>query len=61
MKKNQLLAVFLLVFISVSAQFTQKPLPYSFDALEPFIDAQTMEIHYSKHHAGYVKISTQLL
>lgn len=31
-----------------------KPLPYSFDALEPFIDAQTMEIHYSKHHNAYV-------
>lgn len=29
-------------------------LPYSYDALEPFIDARTMEIHYSKHHAGYV-------
>lgn len=29
-------------------------LPYSYDALEPYIDAQTMEIHYTKHHAGYV-------
>lgn len=29
-------------------------LPYNFAALEPHIDAQTMEIHYSKHHAGYV-------
>lgn len=29
-------------------------LGYSYDALEPFIDAQTMEIHYSKHHQGYV-------
>ena len=29
-------------------------LPYAYDALEPFIDAQTMEIHYSKHHAAYV-------
>ncbi len=28
-------------------------LPYSFDALEPYIDAQTMELHYSKHHKGY--------
>ena len=34
--------------------FTQAPLPYGYDALEPYIDAQTMEIHYSKHHAGYV-------
>ncbi|MFP4186640.1 MAG: superoxide dismutase [Acholeplasmataceae bacterium] len=29
-------------------------LPYAFDALEPFIDAKTMEIHYTKHHQGYV-------
>ena len=28
-------------------------LPYGFDALEPHIDARTMEIHHSKHHAGY--------
>ena len=29
-------------------------LPYSFDALEPYIDAKTMEIHHDKHHAAYV-------
>jgi superoxide dismutase, Fe-Mn family len=29
-------------------------LPYSFDALEPHIDAKTMEIHYDKHHQAYV-------
>lgn len=29
-------------------------LPYSFDALEPWIDARTMEIHHDKHHAAYV-------
>ena len=29
-------------------------LPYGFDALEPHIDARTMEIHHDKHHAGYV-------
>lgn len=29
-------------------------LPYAFDALEPHIDAMTMEIHHGKHHAGYV-------
>ena len=28
-------------------------LPYSFDALEPYIDARTMEIHYTKHHRAY--------
>lgn len=30
------------------------PLPYAYDALEPHIDAQTMEIHYSKHHQTYI-------
>jgi Fe-Mn family superoxide dismutase len=33
---------------------TLPKLPYAFDALEPHIDARTMEIHYSKHHQGYV-------
>lgn len=28
-------------------------LPYDFDALEPYIDAKTMELHYTKHHKGY--------
>ncbi len=35
--------------------FTQKPLPYKYDGLENVIDAQTMEIHYSKHAAAYTK------
>ncbi|MCK9403851.1 MAG: superoxide dismutase [Chitinophagaceae bacterium] len=35
--------------------FTQQPLPYDYKALEPFIDAVTMEIHYSKHAAAYAK------
>ena len=30
------------------------PLPYAFDALEPHIDARTMEIHHDKHHAAYI-------
>ena len=34
--------------------FTVPPLPYSFDALEPHIDAKTMEIHHDKHHGAYV-------
>lgn len=33
--------------------FKQYELPYSYDALEPYIDAETMEIHYTKHHAAY--------
>lgn len=31
------------------------PLPYEYDALEPYIDAQTMRLHHDIHHAGYVK------
>ena len=34
--------------------FTLPPLPYSFDALEPYIDAKTMQIHHDKHHGAYV-------
>jgi Fe-Mn family superoxide dismutase len=33
---------------------TLPPLPYAFDALEPHIDARTMEIHHGKHHQAYV-------
>ncbi|GIK55459.1 MAG: superoxide dismutase [Chloroflexi bacterium] len=33
--------------------FQLPPLPYAFDALEPHIDARTMEIHHGKHHAAY--------
>ena len=33
--------------------FQLPALPYAFDALEPHIDARTMEIHHGKHHAGY--------
>jgi Fe-Mn family superoxide dismutase len=34
--------------------FTLAPLPYAYDALEPYIDAQTMTIHHDKHHQAYV-------
>jgi len=37
-----------------AAPFELPPLPYAVDALEPHIDARTMEIHHDKHHAGYV-------
>lgn len=36
------------------AEFSQAPLPYATDALEPSIDQQTMEIHYGRHHKAYV-------
>lgn len=35
--------------------FELPDLPYAYDALEPHLDARTMEIHHSKHHAGYTK------
>jgi Fe-Mn family superoxide dismutase len=39
---------------STDMPFTLPALPYAYDALEPHIDAQTMEIHYSKHHQTYI-------
>ena len=36
------------------SKFELAPLPYAFNALEPYIDAQTMEIHHGKHHGAYV-------
>jgi Fe-Mn family superoxide dismutase len=40
---------------AASEGFTLPPLPYDYDALEPFIDKETMQIHHDKHHAAYVK------
>jgi len=34
--------------------FVLPPLPYAYDALEPYIDAETMHLHHDKHHAAYV-------
>jgi Fe-Mn family superoxide dismutase len=42
-------------FDSIQTGFDQTPLPYDYKALEPVIDAQTMELHYSKHAAAYSK------
>jgi Fe-Mn family superoxide dismutase len=36
-------------------KFTQLPLKYTYSAMEPYIDALTMEIHYTKHHTAYIK------
>lgn len=41
--------------------FTLPKLPYKANALEPVIDAQTVEIHYSKHHQGYVNKLNELI
>ena len=42
-------------FLPLPMSFTLPELPYAYDALEPHIDARTMEIHHSKHHAWYTK------
>lgn len=57
MKKTILTLVAALCMSSVMAQkekFELAPLPYPYEALEPAIDAMTMQIHHDKHHAGYV-------
>ncbi|MBN1415769.1 MAG: superoxide dismutase [Bacteroidales bacterium] len=37
------------------SEFIQPGLPYAFDALEPYIDRESMELHYAKHHATYTQ------
>ena len=43
------------VVAAAGNEFEQQPLPYAYGALEPYIDAMTMEIHYTKHAAAYAK------
>ena len=38
----------------LTGPFTLPPLPYAYDALEPYIDAETMHLHHDKHHQAYV-------
>ena len=40
---------------SLKTGFSQQPLPYAYNALEPWIDTQTMDIHFNKHAAAYSK------
>lgn len=54
-KKNVLLLIaFTIHFVSYVQIHSLPKLNYSYNALEPFIDSTTMEIHYSKHHQAYV-------
>jgi Fe-Mn family superoxide dismutase len=56
-QKNVIVVFFLFLSGFLQAQeerFSMPELKYSFEALEPHIDAQTMEIHYSRHHKGYL-------
>lgn len=54
MRKLLFILFWLVMESTAFAQFTQEPLPYAFDALEPAIDKATMEIHYGRHHKAYV-------
>jgi len=47
-------ALLLASLSALAAPFAQAPLPYATDALEPAIDAKTMEIHYGRHHLAYI-------
>lgn len=46
---------------ATSGPFSPIKLPYSYGALEPVIDAETMEIHYSKHYQGYINKLNQIV
>jgi hypothetical protein len=51
---TSLLAVSVHVKAIMSGQHTLPDLPYAYDALEPFISRQIMELHHKKHHQTYV-------
>ena len=61
MKKTTIFQLMILIMTATTinaqqagGQFQLITLPYPYNALEPHIDAQTMEIHHTKHHAAYV-------
>jgi len=59
------MAEFLSVFPKMEAQmstkFTLPPLPYAYDALGPYMSAETLEFHHDKHHQAYVTNGEKLL
>jgi superoxide dismutase, Fe-Mn family len=44
----------IIIIKEATMSFQMHPLPYAYDALEPVIDAKTVELHYSKHHQTYL-------
>ena len=53
MKKLISILIIAMAIPAMSQTHKFKALPYAYDGLEPYIDAQTMELHYDKHHRGY--------
>nr|WP_295889235.1 superoxide dismutase [uncultured Devosia sp.] len=45
----------------MSTKFTLPPLPYAYDALDPYMSAETLEFHHDKHHQAYVTNGEKLL
>ncbi|MFA6127451.1 MAG: superoxide dismutase [Bacteroidales bacterium] len=43
------------ITLNAAGEFVLPPLPYAYNALEPYIDEATMKLHHDIHHAGYVK------
>lgn len=41
--------------LTVTSEYSLPPLPYTYDALEPYIDAKTMQLHHDTHFAGYTR------
>jgi hypothetical protein len=48
-----IIALAFIAVVSADIYYTLPPLPYAYDALEPFIDAATMHLHHDKHHQKY--------